>query len=354
MSKRLFMTPTELAAQDAIDAAIKAGEDPYGDANESVLDAETLAEIAADAAPPPAPETPEAIAAREAAEKDAADKLAAEQAAAAVAAAPVEAPAAAPADAPAAPAAAPAPAVALGKDGSPVDLSDLEHLRLAPLPLVDETAYETKRAELQAEIDKIDGQWEDGTITPEARRAALGPLRTALDRASMQHAAVIGEYNATGNLNQQTTAVVLDRIRAAAARDGLDYSQQVHQQQFDMVSQAIGADPKNAGLSWVKKAALADTTVRAMNGIAVKAPAPAPGPTPPAAPAPAAAKAPTAPAPRPAPPAPPATLRDLPVAARGAEQGDTISARLANADANQKDAIWKSLTPAQRARMLDE
>jgi hypothetical protein len=349
MSNRLYMTPAELAIQDAIDAATKAGEDPFGDANESVLDAETLAEIAADAAPAPPPETPEATAAREVAEKDAADKLAAEQAAAA--AAPAEAPAVpAPADAPVA---APAPAVALGKDGSPVDLSDLEHLRLAPLPAVDETAYETKRAELQAEIDKIDGQWEDGTITPEARRAALGPLRTALDRASMQHAAVIGEYNATGNLNQQTTALVLDRIRAAAARDGLDYTQAAHQQQFDMVSQAIGADPKNANLSWVKRAALADTTVRAMNGIAVKAPTAPAAPTPPA-PAPVAAKAPTPPAPRPAPPAPPATLRDLPVAARGAEQGDTISARLAGADANQKDAIWKSLSPAQRARMLDE
>lgn len=348
MSNRLYMTPAELAIQDRIDADAKAGDDPYGDANESVLDAETLAEIAADAAPAPAPETPEAIAAREAAEKDAA-----EQAAAALAAAPAQAPAAAPVEAPAAP----APTVALGKDGSPVDLSDLEHLRLAPLPTVDPAAYEAKRTEIQAKIDAIDSQWEDGTITPEARRAALAPLRTELDRASTQHAADIGEYNATGRFNQQTTQVVLDRIRAAAARDGLDYTQPAQQQQFDMAAQAIHADPKNAGISWVKAAALADTTVRAMNGIAVKAPAATPAapaaPAPPAA-APVAAKAPAVPAPRPAPPAPPVTLRDLPVAARGAEQGDTISARIANADANQRDAIWRGLSPAQRARMLDE
>jgi len=346
MSRRLYMTPAELAVQDAIEAA-KPGEDPFGDANDSVLDAETLAEIDALNKPPADPPAP--------ADDPAPTPAAEAPAAPADAPPPADPPAAPAAEAPAAPAPAPVPDVALGKDGLPVDLTDLEHLRLAPLPTIDEEGYLKTTSDLEAKIEAIDAQWEDGTITPEQRREQLKPLKTALSAAQVQHAADIGEYNAIGRMNQQQTQAVIERIKAAGLRDGLDYSDPAKAAQYDMATAAIARDPKNANLSWVQVSQKADLAVRAMNAIAPKTPAAAPAPVPvastPAAPAPPAKPVPP---PRPTPPAPPATLRDLPVAARAAEQSQTVSARLANSDANQRDAIWKTLTPAQRAAMLDE
>jgi hypothetical protein len=244
--------------------------------------------------------------------------------------------------------------VPLGKNG-PVDLSDLSHLRLTPLPEIDEASYLKLRDETQAQIDAIDAQWEDGTITPEQRREQAKPLRAALDAAQVQHSAAIGEYNATARVNHQQTQVVIERIKAAGARDGLDYTNPAKAAQYDAATSAIARDPANAGMSWIKVSEMADLAVRAMNGIKPKAAASAPpaAPTPPAAPvaAPVAAKAPPA---RGEPPAPPVTLRDLPVAARAAEQGQTLSARIANADANQKDEIYRNMTPAQRRAYVDD
>jgi hypothetical protein len=234
----------------------------------------------------------------------------------------------------------------------PVDLTDLRGLTIPVVPQVDQQAYVTQRDTLRTQMDAIDAKWESGEITPAERSAQLRPLSNQLDSLNSEYAAAVGEQRATQRIAESTHQRVLGRIAEAGARDGLDYGNAVHQQQFDMASQMLMADPKKAALGWVEVARLADLQVRAINGVGARAAAPT---LPPAAPAPApSAQAPAA-APAPAvdrtPPPVPPTLRSMPAAAGPGAVTDTVSSRLQSGDANQRNELWSKLSKAEQARL---
>jgi hypothetical protein len=238
-----------------------------------------------------------------------------------------------------------------------VDLSDLKNLVLPVIPQVDEVAYTAKIDAAQAKIDALDTQFEAGELTAEQRAEQLRPLRTELRQHERELSSQLGRVEALQDMARATTEQVFTRLRAAGASAGLDYGDgsttTLHAHQFNLASQMVASDPKNAALTWVEKAALADNLVRAQNGIAAAPRAAAtPAQAPAAAPV-AAAPVAAAPAPR-QPPAPPNTIRDLPPAARPNEQSDTIAGKIAVADANQRDAIWRSMSKEQRAHALGE
>lgn len=338
---RIYAVGNEVAVLDRIKADVAAGKDPYGEDEDD--DPNDLTALPVDVAAPPPAAAPAA-----------APAPAPVETAHAPAPAPVEAPAAAPIAAPApGPAAvavpvevaAPAPAVG----ATAVDLTDLMGLTLPTVPTVDEAGFKTARSALRTQISEIDAKWEKGEIDPAVRSASVGALQDQIDDLTGTFSSQVGTRDALAHVAQATHAQVLGRIQAAGARDGLDYSQPFAQEQFNLASQMVQASPKNAGISWVKVAQLADEQVRAMNGIAVKGAAAAPAAPPVEAPvaAPAAAAAP-APGVK-QPPAPPPTLRTLPVAAGAGAVTDTIASKLAAGDANQRNMLWDKMSPAQRA-----
>jgi len=342
---RGYAVGNEVAVLDRIKADVAAGKDPFGE-DEDDDDPNDLTQLPIDkaaatpaeppAAPAPAPTPTEA---------PAAPAPAPTELPAAPAPAPTEAsaPAPAPVEAPAAPAPTPVQADVA------VDVSDLRGLIIPTIPTVDRQAFETARDTVRTQMDAIDARWEAGEITPQQRLAEIRPLQNQLDSLNSDFASQMGEARALARTAQATHEQVLGRIRAAGARDGLDYNQQHLQQQFDLASQMIQADPRNAALSWVDVAARADAQVRAINGVRVKGAAPAPSPTPAAAPAPAAQAPAAAPAAAAPPPNVPPTLRTMPTAAGAGAGTDTIAAKLAAGDANQRNALWEKMTPAQRA-----
>lgn len=332
---RGYAVGNEIAVLDQIKADVAAGRDPYGEDEDDDPDNLTVPPVETPpAAPTPAPAPVEAPA-----------PAPGPAAAPAPAPAPVEAAAPAPAPAPE-PAAAPAP---IAVDGTAVDVSDLLGLTVPQVPQVDEAKYRTERTTLRQQIAAIDAKWEAGEIQPADRSRQVGEIQDQIDDLTSSYSSAIGQRDALALVAQSTHQQVLGRITAAGARDGLDYSPgKTAAQQFDLASQMIMADPKNVALSWVQVAARADQQVRQLNGIVVKgaaAPVAAPAPVPNAqagAPAPA-AKASAAPL------EVPPTLRTLPAAAGAGAGTDTIAAKLAAGDANQRNALYEKMTPAQRA-----
>lgn len=343
---RFFLTPSEQAIADAMKVITDAGGDPFGD-DDPIVDLDAVATTAAVTTTTPAP-APTAVAET--------SPAAAPVEAAAPAPAPVEPPVAAPAPVAEAPAAAPVAAPA-EPPAAPVvvavDLSDLKNLVLPVIPQVDEAAYTTKIDAAQAKIDALDTQFEAGELTAEQRAEQMRPLRTELRQHERELASQIGRVEALQDMARATSEQVFSRLRTAGAAVGLNYGDgsttTLHAHQFNLASQMVASDPRNAALTWVEKAALADNLVRAQNGIAA---APRAAAAPAQAPVAATPAAPTA-APR-QPPAPPNTIRDLPPAARPNEQSDTLAGKIAIADALGKDAIWKAMTKEQRAHALGE
>jgi hypothetical protein len=211
---------------------------------------------------------------------------------------------------------------------------------------VSDKDFKAERQKLAAAEDAIEERWAKGELTDEDRRKELRGLRdqqTELIREETQ-AQTIADMNRQALVRHQTR--VLTSLAADSKAAGqLDYSDAKVGAAYDRMLHAVAGDPANEGKTFQQLARLAHDALCAVRGVKA-APAPAAAASPAESPAaPAAGKRTT--------PAVPTTLRTLPSASTPNTGGDALDA-LANLKGQDYQDAFNRLSPAQKARMLDE
>lgn len=312
-TKSLITNPADTAVLDDIAAQEAAGGDPFGD-NEEIV-AVTVADQAAAAASELAAAAgmPDAVD-----EPDDADP-------------PVEG-AATTADATADPVVA-EPAAAVEPSAAPAP---------APVPqfrTASQEAIAADTAALNAEKAEALQKMMDGDLEPAAYAAIDATVTQKLGQLLVQ--STLAELNAQTAAQTETQAVLALMDRSAAAKQ-LDYrADATAQAQFDMMLNALGADPANAGLAYPALLDKAHAAVLAVRGIAAATTAAPP-------PAPLTGKPPAR-----TPEAAPLTLRGLPVA-QVPLTGGTAADALGRLTGAEYQTAFDKLTPAQQAAMVDD
>jgi hypothetical protein len=209
---------------------------------------------------------------------------------------------------------------------------------------VSDKDFKAERQKLAEAEDSIEDRWAKGELTDEDRRKELRGLReqqTELIREETQ-AQTIADMNRQAQVRHQTRVLTTLAAESKAAGQ-LDYSDAKVGAAYDRMLHAVAGDPANEGKNFQQLARLAHDALCAVRG--VKA-APAAAASPAASPAaPAAGKRTT--------PAVPTTLRTLPSASTPNTGGDALDA-LANLKGQEYQDAFNRLSPAQKARMLDE
>lgn len=197
--------------------------------------------------------------------------------------------------------------------------------------------YKTARAALLAEKTEAMAQMMNGEIDAAEYAAIETRVMDSLEDLSAQRirAETLQELNTQSA--QKTQTQVIQSLVARTAQEVPYATDAKAQRQFDMALQQVAADPDNAGKSFADLANEAHTVVLALRGVAPKAQAPAPAPAQPRKPEGAA----------------PVTLRSLP-AASTAHTGGNILEQLSRLSGPEYEAAYAKLTPAQKAEMLDD
>ena len=203
--------------------------------------------------------------------------------------------------------------------------------------------YAAKRSALVKEKTEALAKLMDGEMEPADYAAVEERVTGALEdlSAARIRAETLLEANAQATANQQQ-ANILNLMASAKAE--IDYKADTKaQKQFDTALTMLSQDPDNAGVSHAQLVADAHRTVLAIRGITAKAAPAADKPDLAAITAARAAKN----------GEPPPTLRGIPAATSNKTTDDAMEAmgRLKGADFQ---AAFNKLSPAQRARMLDE
>jgi len=200
--------------------------------------------------------------------------------------------------------------------------------------------YKTARAGLLQEKSEAMGKLMNGEIDASEYAAIESRVMDGLEDLSAQRirAETLIEVNAQSAAQSQTAVIksLISRTRSEVAYEKDDKAQR----QFDMALGSLSADPDNAGKSFADLADEAHKVVLALRGLTSKPS----GKSPEELAAIAAARAPAGRA--------PTTLRSIPAAAT-ANTGGNITETLARLSGQEYEAAFARLTPAQKAAMLD-
>lgn len=196
-----------------------------------------------------------------------------------------------------------------------------------------------ERTDLRAEMLAIDKKWSDGELSDEDRATQLGGIHDKLDAITRDQtrAETLVEINRQNAIAEQTK--VLDALREAGKKVGLDYGEQKNGVAFDALFDAVAKDPDNAGKGFAELAQKTHETLLAMRGIKAAAEAPAPAP---------------APAAKPAAPKPniPQTLHGMTPAAATPIANEAVTALANIDDPEQAEAMLAAMPQAQRQALL--
>ena len=301
------LSPADAEALKAIEAAVAAGQDPFGD-----LDDDTTAAPAAAAAPDAAGETTE----QETGETTTTE------------------------------------AAAEGTQAAAVDETILAELA-DPLGIA-QPEPTTYKAEIPADLDanreallteKADALEKLMSGEIDAKEFAAVEMRVTKEMAKIDRQLARAETLA--EINQQSVSqyegLVIAQI-VDTTKSVLDYSKDTTAaRQFDAVMAGLRADPANASKSFADLAADANKAVLAIRGLSL------PGEQTPAATSSQAAIKP----PQRGVPAVPPTLRGIPTAATPNSGGGVVE-QMANLSGQAYEAAFSKLSPAQQAALLGE
>lgn len=202
--------------------------------------------------------------------------------------------------------------------------------------------FKAERAKLATDEDAVEDRWAKGELTDPERRAELRKLRDQQDALTREETTAQTIADMNRQTQQRYQVGVLTSLAAESKAAGqLDYSDAKVGAAFDRMLQAVAGDPENQGKTFKELTRLAHEGLCAVRGVRA-----APPPTAAAqasAPAAAARKTPTA----------PTTLRTLPTAATPNTGGDALDA-LANLKGQDYQAAFDRLSPAQKARLLED
>jgi hypothetical protein len=195
--------------------------------------------------------------------------------------------------------------------------------------------YKTARAALVAEETEAFAKLMGGEMDSAEYAAIKSRVLDSLEDLSAQRirAETLQELNAQSAAKTQTQ--VIQQLVASTAAEVPYATDAKAQRQFDMALQQVGADPDNAGKSFANLAGEAHKVVLALRGITAKT-------TPAAA---AEARKPQGQA--------PVTLRSIPNAATS-NSGGNIVEQLSRLSGQDYEAAYDRLTPQQKASMLDD
>lgn len=319
------MTPEEQRVLQATKAAIEAGEDPFGDDEE-------LVRTEAEATPPddqPAADAASVTAAADANTEDGA-------AAAAEAEPPADAqPAPSEKDGGAQPAEEIDPA-ALAELADPLGLHAAQPTRFQAEVAADlKEQRKALRAEKAAALTKL----MNGEIDADAYAAEEDRIGDALDALNRQEvrAETLQEVNRQNDANYNSRVL---KSLIATRKAEVDYANDAKaQRQFDQALSMLGADPDNAGRDFAEIAEEAHRAVAALRGVQAAAPTNQRKPSQP-------------PDRRPQVQAP-VTLRDMPAAAQS-NSGGSLEEQLGRLSGVAYEEAFSKLSPAAKARLLDE
>lgn len=202
--------------------------------------------------------------------------------------------------------------------------------------------FKAERQRIADAEDAVEQKWTKGELSDDDRVRELRKLRDEtgdLIREETQ-AQTLADVNRQNAVRYQ--AKVLRSLAADSKAAGqLDYSDAKVGSAYDAMLGAVSSDPENAGKNFNQLARLAHDALcaaRGVKGAAAASPAPAPA---------------AATAKRAAPPPPPVTLRTLPSASTPNTGGDALEA-LGNLKGQDYQDAFNNLSPAQKARLLDE
>lgn len=320
-----FQNPADAAALKEIDAAIAAGEDPFGDNDDEVGEAAPAANAAGESQ-----DDGEGEGAQPAADQNEGAAGDADAAANTASAAADETK----------PAATEPTADQLDAVLSQTDAQPLKFTAEAP---ADYEARIEAQEKLKAEAFK---KVMNGTIEEDEYLKVEQETSREIRKLEREMARAETLTQANQQMEAAAQQSALAQVKAEAKKVGLDYNADTKAvNQFNAALDAIAADPDSAGKTYAELYAEANAVVMAVRGLKA---AEKPGtPATPATPTQA-----TKPAPR-VPPALPVTLRDVP-AASTTNTGGGIAEQLAGLSGVEFEAAYAKLTPAQKAAMLDD
>jgi hypothetical protein len=195
--------------------------------------------------------------------------------------------------------------------------------------------YKTTRAALLAEKSEAMAKMMNGELDSSEYAAIEMQVMDKLEDLSAQRirAETLQELNAQSAAKTQTQ--VIQQLVASAAADVPYATDAKAQRQFDMALREVSTDPDNDGKSFADLASEAHRVVLALRGITPKTTAAAA----------AEARKPQGQA--------PVTLRGIP-AASTANTGGNLIEQLSRLKGPEYEAAYSKLTPAQKAEMLDD
>jgi hypothetical protein len=204
--------------------------------------------------------------------------------------------------------------------------------------------YKTARSTLLAEKADAMAKLMNGEIDAAEYAQIETRVMDGLEDLSAQRirAETLQELNTQSAAKTQTQ--VIQQLVASTAAQVPYATDAKAQRQFDMALQQVAADPDNAGKSFADLANEAHTVVLALRGIA-KPKQKTPEELAAEAAAAAAARKPDG--------TPPVTLRSLPAASTANTGGDIIE-QLSRLSGQEYEAAYNKLTPQQKAALLDD